>query len=361
VDRAWPEVAVSGVVVTRYGHAAPAGRVRVLEAGHPVPDENSLAAGRAMLAAVDGLGPDDLVLALISGGGSALMVAPVAGLTLAEKGRVTRALLQSGASISEMNAVRRRLSVIKGGGLAAAAGDARVVTLAISDVPGDDPAVIASGPTWTQAVPGEAAEAILARYGIAMPDGIVPAAERVPRTGDRFSLIATPALSLAAAARVAREAGVTPVILGDALEGESREVGRVMAGMALSCRAHGQPGTAPVVLLSGGETSVTITGGMAGRGGRNTEFLLGFAAQLAGAGAGIWALAGDTDGIDGTEDAAGAFVTPDTLARAREAGLDARGMLRAHDSYSLFSALGDLVVTGPTLTNVNDFRAILIA
>jgi glycerate 2-kinase len=362
VDQAWPDVALAGVVVTRYGHAVAAGRVTVLEAGHPVPDENSVRAGRAMLAAVAGLGPDDLVLALMSGGGSALMVAPVKGLSLEEKARITRGLLHSGAGIAEMNAVRRRLSAIKGGGLAAAAGAAPVVTLAISDVPGDDPAMIASGPTWTAGVDDEAADAILRRYGMSLPDGIGAAPSVARRPGDRFTVIAAPSLSLQAAARVAMAAAVTPVILGDALEGDSREVGRAMAGMARSCLTHGQPAGPPVVLLSGGETSVTIAGATIGRGGRNTEFLLGFAVQMAGEhGPGISALACDTDGIDGTEDAAGAFVMPDTLLRTRRLGLDARAMLAGHDSYSLFSALGDLIVTGPTLTNVNDFRAILIA
>jgi hydroxypyruvate reductase len=353
VHQAWPDVKLSGVVVTRYGHAVPAGRITVLQASHPVPDANGQEAARAILAAVDGLTTDDLVLALISGGGSALMVLPAPGFTLAEKQAITRRLLHAGATIAEINTIRRRLSAIKGGRLAAACGPARVVTLAISDVPGDDPALIASGPTWAGSANAEPAEAILARYGIdaALP----PDRTMAPRTQDSFHLIATPALSLEAAARAARAAGIMPLILGDALQGEAREAGRVLAGIALSCRRHGHPAAAPAVLLSGGETTVTIGPTPPGSGGRNMEFALALALELDGA-AGITALACDTDGIDGTEDAAGAIVTPDTLAR----GPDARARLEAHDSYSVFAALGDLVVTGPTLTNVNDFRAILI-
>jgi hydroxypyruvate reductase len=368
VDQAWPEVALSGVVVTRGGHAVPAGRIMVLEAGHPVPDARSEVAARRILAAVAGLGPDDLVLALISGGGSALMALPVPGLTLAAKQRLTRELLYSGASIGEINLVRRRLSVIKGGLLAQEAGPAPVVTLAISDVPGDDPAVIASGPTWVGGDAADDATLVLARYGLALPDGLALAPPIARRKQDRFVLIGTPSQSLSAAAQTARQASVTPFILGDSLEGESREAGRVLAGIARSCQTHGLPGGAPIVLLSGGETVVTIGATPPGRGGRNTEFLLALALQLATYPATIRppapcisALACDTDGIDGTEDAAGAIATPDTLARAGEAGLNPRKMLDAHDSYSLFAALGDLVITGPTLTNVNDFRAILIA
>jgi hydroxypyruvate reductase len=357
VDAAWPDVSLSGVVVTRHGHAVPAGRIEVMEAGHPVPDAGSEAAARRILAAVAGLGADDLVLALMSGGGSAVMALPGPGVTLADKQEVTRALLASGATISEMNAVRRSLSAIKGGRLAAACGAARVVTLAISDVPGDDPMMIASGPTVGGAGGRDAAE-ILARYRIALPDGVRLSAPPDILAGD-FRLIATPALALQAAAAAARAAGVTPLILGDAIEGEAREAGRVLAGVALGCRVHGTPAEAPCVLLSGGETTVTIGAGPAGAGGRNTEFLLALAVALAGA-AGIWALACDTDGIDGTHNAAGAVAGPETLVRARAAGLDAARALYAHDSYNLFSALGDLVMTGPTLTNVNDFRGILV-
>jgi len=311
------------------------------------------------MAAVGGLSPADLVLCLLSGGGSAVLALPVPGLTLAEKQRVIRALLRSGADIAEINAVRRALSAIKGGKLANAVGDAELVTLAISDVPGDDPAVIASGPT-VEPVPGESAAAILARYGIAPPPVLAADPSTAAPTGKRaFHLIASPRASLAAAARLAMAEGITPLILGDALEGESRQLARVLAGIARGCQTHGLPRPPPCVLLSGGETTVTLGAAAAGRGGRNTEFLLALACQLAGR-PGITALAGDTDGIDGTQDAAGALITPTTLARARQAGLDPSAMLDAHDSYSLFATVGDLIVTGPTLTNVNDFRAILV-
>ena len=357
LEDAWPDA--TGVVVTRYGHAAPTRAIRVIEASHPVPDANSALAARAMLEAVSGLGPDDLVLALMSGGGSALLALPAPGLTLADKQAVNRALLTSGATINEMNAVRKHLSAIKGGRLAAAARPARVVTLAISDVPGDDPAVIGSGPTVPDPTTWDDVRAIAARYGIALPDA---GADETPKPGELAAdvrLIATPAQALHAAAEVARAHGLAPLILGDALEGESRELGTVMAGIARSARKHGHPLAPPCVLLSGGETTVTIGTGKAGRGGRNTEFALGLACALAGE-QGVWAIAGDTDGIDGTEDAAGAVVLPGTLPRARDAGLDPRGVLAAHDSYALFQALGDLVMTGPTLTNVNDFRAVLV-
>lgn len=367
LEAAWPDVELSGVVVTRYGHAVPTSRVQVIEASHPVPDGNSESGAQRVLAAVQGLRPDDLVIALISGGGSALMALPVAGLTLADKQAVNRALLASGATISEMNAVRKHLSAIKGGRLAAAAAPARVVTLAISDVPGDDPAVIASGPTVPDPTTFADAEAIIARYGVALPPHVTARlgqrANETPKPGSlphaEFRMIATPAMALRAAADQATQLGLTPLILGDALEGESREVGTIMAGIAKSVVTHGLPLRAPAILLSGGETTVTIGTGGAGRGGRNTEFLLGLALALGG-NRRIWAAAGDTDGIDGTEDAAGAFVTPDTLQRARLAGFDPHDVLRAHDSYSLFDAIGDLIRTGPTLTNVNDMRAILI-
>lgn len=368
LEDAWPDVDLSGVVVTRYGHAVPTRRVRVIEASHPVPDANSEFGARSVLEAVQGLRTDDLVVALISGGGSALMALPVDGLTLADKQAVNRALLASGATISEMNAVRKHLSRIKGGRLAAAAAPARVVTLAISDVPGDDPAVIASGPTVPDPTTFADARAIIARYGVVLPPAVAARlqqkADETPKPGSlpraEFRLIATPAMALRAAAEEAVRLGLTPLILGDALEGESREMGTVMAGIARSVAMHDQPVRRPAVLLSGGETTVSIGAGGTGRGGRNTEFLLGLALALGGS-AGIWAVAGDTDGIDGTEDAAGAFVAPDTLARARSAGLDPHGVLAAHDSYSLFNAIGDLIRTGPTLTNVNDMRAILIA
>jgi hydroxypyruvate reductase len=357
VDAAWPGVALSGVVVTRYGHAVPAGRIDVLEAGHPVPDAASESAARRILASVQGLTQNDLVLVLISGGGSAVLALPAPGLTLADKQAVTRALLLSGATIGEINTVRRGLSAIKGGRLAAAAAPARVVTLAISDVPGDDPATIASGPTVASAAATDV-PAILRQYGITLPSGTVISLPP-PVPPSLFKLVATPAMALRAAAGAASAAGLTPLVLGDALEGEAREIGRVLAGMALSCRAHVTPAAPPCVLLSGGETTVTVGDGGAGRGGRNMELLAAMALQLNGA-AGIWALAADTDGIDGTTDAAGALISPGTLARARSAGLDVRGILDAHDCLRLFSELNDLVTTGPTLTNVNDFRAILI-
>ncbi|MSP30359.1 MAG: glycerate kinase [Acetobacteraceae bacterium] len=368
LEDAWPDLSLTGVVVTRYGHAVPTRKIRVIEASHPVPDENSEAGARTVLAAVQGLGSDDLVIALISGGGSALMALPAAGLSLADKQGVNRALLASGATITEINAVRKHLSAIKGGKLAAAAAPARVFTLAISDVPGDDPGVIASGPTVPDATTFADARALVARYGIALPAHVAARlhqdADETPKPGclehAAFHLIATPAMALAHAAEVARGLGLTPVILGDALEGESREMGIVMAGIARSIQTHAQPVAAPAVLLSGGETTVSIGAGPAGRGGRNTEFLLALAVSLGGAPK-IWAAAGDTDGIDGTEDAAGAIVTPDTLARAQAQNLDPRVVLTAHDSFSLFDAIGDLIRTGPTLTNVNDIRAILVS
>jgi hydroxypyruvate reductase len=367
LEDAWPDVALTGVVVTRYGHSVPTRRIAVRESSHPVPDAAGEAAAREILAAVQNLGPDDLVVALMSGGASALLPLPAPGLTLADKQAVNRALLASGATISEMNCVRKHLSAIKGGRLAAAAAPARVVTLAISDVPGDDFAVIGSGPTVPDPTTFAQARSILAKYGI-KPTPQVAArlaqdSDETPKPGGLHAdarMIATPMLALRAAAEAARSAGLLPVILGDALEGESREMGTVMAGIARSVRAHGEPLAAPALLLSGGETTVSIGTGPAGRGGRNTEFLLGLAVALAGS-TGIWGVAGDTDGIDGTEDAAGAIVAPDTLARARALGLDPAAMLAGHDSFSLFDALGDLIRTGPTLTNVNDFRAILIA
>jgi hydroxypyruvate reductase len=365
LEAAWPDVALQGTVVTRYGHSVPTQRINVIEAAHPVPDANSEAGARALLAQVAGLGPDDLVLALISGGGSALLALPGPGMTLADKQGVNASLLASGAPIGVMNAVRKHLSGIKGGRLAAAAAPARVVTLAISDVPGDDPAVIASGPTVPGTPSRTAVRAMVADYGIVLP----PAAAALlssednlppPATPVDFRLITAPAMALDAAATTVRAAGLTPMILGDALEGESRELGTIMAGIARSVRSHGHPLGAPCVLLSGGETTVSIGNGPAGQGGRNTEFLLGLAVALGGT-PGIWAVAGDTDGIDGTEDAAGAIVTPTTLARATAAGIDPVGCLRGHNSYMMFDAIGDLIRTGPTLTNVNDLRAILVA
>jgi hydroxypyruvate reductase len=367
VEAAWPDVPLSGVVVTRYDHAVPTQRIEVIEASHPVPDENSEQAARRILQAVQGLGPNDLVLALMSGGGSALMVLPAEGLSGADKQAVNRALLRSGATISEMNAVRKHLSAIKGGRLAAAAAPARVITLAISDVPGDEPEVIGSGPTVPDATTYEQVRALVARYRLDLPGPVAArlaaGVDETPKPGAfpvDFRMIATPSMALTACAQAARQMGLTPLILGDALEGESREMGTVMAGIARSVAKHGQPLHGPAVLLSGGESTVTIGSAAAGRGGRNTEFLLALAIALGGL-ENVWALAGDTDGIDGTEDAAGAIVAPDTLARAQQAGLQPRAVLAGHDSYSLFDTIGDLVRTGPTLTNVNDIRAILIA
>lgn len=374
VEEAW-DGPLEGLVVTRYEHAVPCTRpaarpgvrIEIVEASHPVPDAAGETAARRILDLVSGLGPDDLVLCLISGGGSALLSLPAEGLTLADKQAVNRALLRSGATIGEMNCVRKHLSAIKGGRLAAAAAPARVVSLLISDVPGDDPGVIASGPTVPDPTTRQDALRVIANRGIALPPPVQAhlegAACESPKPGDprlassRVSVIATPQMSLEAAARVAREAGVAPLILGDAIEGESRDVALVHAGIASQVARHGQPAPAPCVLLSGGETTVTLRG--QGRGGRNAEFLLALTIALEGR-PGIHALACDTDGIDGTEDNAGALTGPDSLARAAAAGLDPRAMLADNDGYSLFEALGDLLITGPTLTNVNDFRAILI-
>lgn len=363
VETAWPDVDLSGVVVTRYGHAVPTRRIAVREASHPVPDAAGLAAAQENLRMAKSAGPDDLVLALISGGGSSLMPLPAPPLTLEDKIVVNRLLLRSGLTIEDMNRVRRRLSMIKGGGLALAAAPARLVTLAISDVPGDDPAAIASGPTVPDPSVAEDLTHLADRLGPDLPPDVreVLAAGPEPAKGFMadYRLIATPKMSLEAAAEVAYAAGVRPVILGDALEGEARELGIAMAGIAKSVAQHGMPVPAPAVLLSGGETTVTIGNTKPGRGGRNTEFLLSLAVALQGHKR-IHAVAVDTDGIDGTEDAAGALIGPGILKRAADIGLDAKAFLAGHDSYSLFNATGDLIRTGPTLTNVNDFRAILI-
>ena len=358
VEAAW-DGPLQGLVVTRYGHGAPTRAIEVVEAAHPVPDAAGEQAAARMLASVRGLTADDLVLCLISGGGSSLLAAPAPGLTLDDKRAINKALLASGAGIAEMNCVRKHLSAVKGGRLAAAAAPARVVSLVISDVPGDDLSVIASGPTVPDPTTSAQALAILARYRIDVPDRVLAALSETPKPGDpafarvENRLIAAPMLSLRAAAEAARVAGVTPLILGDAIEGEAREVGKAFAGLALSCRAHGVPAAPPCVLLSGGETTVTVRG--QGRGGRNAEFALGLALALDGA-PGVYALAGDTDGIDGSEDNAGVFAAPDFLARVA----DARARLDANDAYGAFAAAGGLVMTGPTLTNVNDFRAILV-
>ena len=367
LEDAWPDVAMQGVVVTRYGHAVPTKRIEVIEAAHPVPDANSQKGAQRLLQAVQGLTADDLVIALISGGASALLAAPAPGLTLEDKQAINKALLACGANITEMNAVRKHLSAIKGGRLAAAAAPARIVTMAISDVPGDDPAVIGSGPTVPDRTTFADARALIARYGIvpspAAAARLAQDADETPKPGSlprtEFRMIATPLMALQATAKAAAAMGFTPVILGDALEGESKEMGTVMAGIARSIRDHGYPVKAPAVLLSGGETTVTLGAGPYGHGGRNTEFLAGLAVALDGA-PGIWAMAADTDGVDGMDEVAGAILTPDTLVRLKAQGLDARTMLAGHDSHTLFKSVGDLIVTGPTLTNVNDIRAVLI-
>jgi glycerate 2-kinase len=365
VEQHWPRP-LSGLVVTRYGHGVPCERIEVVEASHPVPDAAGQRAAERILAAVQGLGPDDLVLCLISGGGSALLALAAPGLTLADKQQVNKALLRSGAAIGEMNCVRKHLSAIKGGRLAAAAAPARIVSLLISDVPGDDPSVIASGPTVADPTTFAEARAVFAKYGIEPSPAVaarLASDDETPKPGDprlarsEVVLIARPQDALEAAASVARGAGYQPVILGESLEGEARDVALVHAGIARQIVKHGQPAPAPAALISGGETTVTVRG--SGRGGRNAEFLLALTVALDGHPR-IHAIAGDTDGIDGTEDNAGALAGPDSLARARAAGLDGKAMLANNDGYSFFAALGDLVVTGPTRTNVNDFRAILV-
>ncbi len=366
VEAHWPGP-LSGLVVTRYGHGVPCRRIEIVEAAHPVPDEAGLLAAQRMLDLVSGLTADDLVLCLISGGGSALLPLPLPGLTLADKQAVSRALLRSGATISEMNCVRRHLSAIKGGRLAAACHPAKVVTLLISDVPGDPPCDIASGPTVGDPTTCEDARAILRRYGIVVPEAVqalldTHAAESIkpddPRlAGCETRIIATPQQSLEAAAAVALAAGVQPHILSDSIEGEARHVGQVLAALARQVARHGMPFTPPCVLLSGGETTVTVRG--EGRGGRNVEFLLSLGVALNGL-PGVHALAGDTDGVDGQEEIAGAYLAPDSLQRAWAAGIRPRDSLDRNDAHGFFGALGDAIVTGPTLTNVNDFRAILI-
>jgi hydroxypyruvate reductase len=358
---------LEGRVVTRYGYAVPCQRIEIMEAAHPVPDAASLQAAQRIRQVVSGLTADDLVIALISGGGSSLLVEPAPGLTLADKQAVNAALLASGASIAEMNCVRRQLSGIKGGRLAAACHPARVVTLLISDVPGDELPVIASGPTVADPTSAAEAKAILHRYRIAVPaavQALLNAGGHAPiRPGDarlnghEWRFIATPQMALEAAAAQARAAGYAAHILGDSLEGEARDVAKALAGITRQVVQRDQPFTAPCVLLSGGETTVTLRG--SGRGGRNVEFLLALGLALEGL-PGVHALAGDTDGVDGREEIAGALLTPDTLARAWALGLNPRQSLDANDAHSFFQLLGDSVITGPTLTNVNDFRAILV-
>ena len=366
LERNWPGP-LEGLVVTRYGYAVPCERIEIVEAAHPVPDAAGRVAAGRLLARVQGLSADDLVICLISGGGSALMPLPGEGVSLEDKQAINRALLQSGATISEMNCVRRHLSAIKGGRLAAACHPARVVNLLISDVPGDNPMDIASGPTVADPTTCADALEIIRRYRIALPEGarqlLESGAGETLKPGDPrletviTHLIATPQRALEAAAQVAQQAGITPLILGDSIEGEARDVGKVMAGIALQVRNHDQPFAAPCVLLSGGETTVTVRG--QGRGGRNVEFLLSLVLGLRGA-PGVYALAGDTDGVDGQEEIAGAIATPDTLARAWAMGIRPLDSLDDNDGHGFFGMLGDSLVTGPTLTNVNDFRAILI-
>jgi glycerate 2-kinase len=379
VEALWPaDKPLEGLVVTRYHHVPPRPeglkqRIEIVEAAHPVPDAAGLAAAKRILAMAHGLTKDDLVLCLISGGGSSVLTFPVEGLTLEDKQRINKDLLNSGASISEMNCVRKHLSRIKGGRLAAACAPAKVVTLTISDVPGDDPSIIASGPTVPDATSCAQAIAILQRYAIEVPGAVMSLLEQgaleTPKPGDavfnghEVHLIATPQQSLEAAAAAARAAGIEAHILSDEIEGESREVGKVHAALARAVAHKGQPFARPCVILSGGETTVTIRkqppGTPRGRGGRAGEFCMGLVQALQ-AQPNVWALAADTDGIDGVEDNAGAFVAPDTLERAQAQGMKIDAYLDRNDAYGYFEPLGGLVVTGPTHTNVNDFRAILV-
>jgi len=365
VEQHWPGP-LGGLVVTRYGHGVPCKRIEVVEASHPVPDAAGARAAERILESVKGLTSDDLVLCLVSGGASALLALAAPGLTLADKQQVNKALLKCGATISEMNCVRKHLSAIKGGRLADAAYPARVVTLVISDVPGDDVSIIGSGPTVPDPTSFADARAVFEKYKLEMSPAVaarLASKDETPKPGDpRFAraetiLIARPQDALEAAASVARAAGYQPVILSDSLEGEARDVALVHAGIARQIVNHGQPQPAPAALLSGGETTVSLRG--SGRGGRNAEFLLALVVALDGH-PGIHAIACDTDGIDGTEDNAGAIAGPDSLARGRTKGLDAKAMLANNDGYGFFAGIGDLVVTGPTRTNVNDFRVILV-
>ncbi|HEY0857539.1 MAG TPA: glycerate kinase [Albitalea sp.] len=374
VDALWPaDAPLSGLVVTRYGHVPPPykarpGRIEVVEAAHPVPDEAGRNAASRIVKLARGLTADDLVLCLISGGGSALLAMPAPGFELEDKQAINKALLTSGASIDEMNCVRKHLSGIKGGRLAAMCAPAPVVTLLVSDVPGDAPEVIASGPTVPDPTTCADALRILERYRIDLPQaaraGLVSGAYETPKPGDprfaghRVTLIATPQQALQAAAALARSAGLAAHILSDEIEGESREVGKVHAALARAVARRGEPFAKPCVILSGGETTVTVRS-KGGRGGRATEFLLGCAIALQGE-PGVHVLAADTDGIDGIEDNAGAVVAPDTLQRAASLGLKPQDTLDRNDAYHFFAPLGDLLITGPTFTNVNDFRALLV-
>lgn len=358
---------LSGLVVTRYGYGAACKQIEIVEAAHPVPDQAGLTAARRLMQMVQGLTADDLVLCLISGGGSSLIPLPLDGITLEEKQQVNRQLLKSGATIGEMNCVRRHLSAIKGGRLALACYPAKLVNLLISDVPGDDPADVASGPTVPDVTTCADALEIIGRYKLALPEHILallrsgsaespkPGSHSFPAIETHF--IGTPQMALEAAAKVARAHGLAAYILGDGIEGEARDVGKMHAGIAKQITRRGQPFVAPCVLLSGGETTVTLHGH--GRGGRNVEFLLSLGLALQ-AQAGVYALAGDTDGVDGQEEIAGAMLTPDSIARAWAAGLSPMVSLVNNDGHGFFQTLGDSVITGPTLTNVNDFRAILV-
>lgn len=365
-EKAW-DGPLEGVVVTRYGFSAPCARIRIIEASHPVPDANGLEASKLLLQTVSGLTEDDLVVALVSGGGSALLPSPAGSLTLADEIAVNEALLASGAPISAMNTIRKHISGIKGGRLAAAAYPARVVSLVVSDIPGDNPALVASGPT----VPDEASRAdalrLIETYRIALPANVMahinsaiadaPAPSDPRFAGNEVHVIASAAVSLDAAAEAARKLGVETVILSDAIEGEAREVGGVHAAIAREVAVRNRPFQKPVLILSGGETTVTLRA--KGKGGRNSEFLLAFAIGIDGL-SGIDALAADTDGIDGSEDNAGAFADATTVARMRGVGVDAKAMLAGNNAWTAFNAIGDLFVPGPTGTNVNDLRAILV-
>ncbi|MCC9625833.1 glycerate kinase [Thalassospira sp. MA62] len=366
-EESW-DAPLEGLVVTRYGHAVDCDTIEIVEASHPVPDAAGQKAAERILEIVENAGPDDLVVCMISGGGSALLALPGPGLTLEDKQAISKALLKSGATISEMNCVRKHLSAIKGGRLAKAAAPARMLTYLVSDVPGDDPAIIASGPTVADPTTGKDALDILNHYQIDIPDAaqklLNDEEQETVKPGDtcfdghETVMLARPQDSLEAAASVARNMGLNPVILGDAIEGEAREVAIMHAGIAHQVANHGQPAAKPCVLLSGGETTVTVRGS-GGRGGRNSEFLLSLLWQLRDA-PGFSALAIDTDGIDGSEDNAGAIIDPESWQKAQDAGLDVWKYLSGNDAYSAFDTIGDLIITGPTLTNVNDFRAILI-
>jgi glycerate 2-kinase len=365
IDEHWSG-SLEGVVITRYGHGTTCDRIKVIEAGHPIPDEAGEQGDREIMQAVSGLSSDDLVIALISGGGSALLSLPRSGITLQEKQAITNHLLKSGAGIAEINTVRKHLSAVKGGRLALAAAHASIITLLVSDIPGDDVTAIASGPTLPDRTTQSEAIEILKRYRIDIPASVrnnlvEPPSETIKASdallSSRYAVVASAKLALSAAARAARDEGYTSLVLGDWIEGEAREVGAVHAGIALSCAENGEPMEFPCAIISGGETSVTVRGD--GRGGRNAEFLVGLALGVR-SHPGIAALAVDSDGIDGSEDNAGAVVLPDTLERAAALGIDLRWSLANNDCYTAFSALGDLIVTGPTRTNVNDIRIVLV-